>query len=217
MSDEPDFASRFLEGLRKLVERAWRSRNWEMAARAFQAGLSDSRTRVGTFSCLAEVVMKRLFVFRDSEGELGEFLRGKLFVAPEMVQPLKRIAVDAAAKALQVSRSELSFREAAEAIAREHGADLQLASSVLDAALGFLERYRFSWGRLAFALLMLLGHPVVAVPLSLGLGAAVLLVGRRPWWLAAAAAFGAYVFLSVVQVVGAAGVRGKPRKPHAGK
>lgn len=196
---------RFLLGLEGVVERASRSGDWELARKAFGAGLADARTRTGTLCALADIVMTRLFVLREPEDRLRAFLVEDLGVAGDRVEPIERLAADAAKAALGVSRAERSLDEASAEIVRGHGADSETARALVETGLRFLERHAPSWRLFGLATAALVGHPCVAVPLSVALGAALWLWTPAGPWLAALGGLAALAALTVARA--AAGVR----------
>ena len=199
---------RFLLGLESVVERASRTGDWELARKAFGAGLADARTRRGTLCALADIVMARLFVLREPEARLRRFLVEDLGVASEMVEPLERLAAGAAKAALGVSRSEMPLDEASEGLARDHGADPETARALVETGLRFLRRHAPSWRLFGFAIASLAGHPYVAVPVSVALGAALWLWTSAGPWLAALAGLAALAALTVARVAAGVSLRG---------
>ncbi len=224
ITDRELSAEQFDRALDSILEEAFLSDDWRLLARAIQVGVEDEASRIATCCRVGEIIMRRLFVLRESDTTVRQFLVEQLGFDPEKGRVFALMAIESAKRAVEVRNEGRSLDDVIHELTKEQGAEPELARPMVETGIRFLERWTPKRGFVLLALLGLLCNAVVAAPLALTLWLG-LLFGQEQHWvpatLAAIALFsllrgvGHVVDRRVQATIGGRPHRGKP--PPAGQ
>jgi hypothetical protein len=207
----------FAKALDAIIEEAFPSNEWKLVAHALQVGMADEATRIATCCRVGELIMRRLFVLRESDTKVTQFLVEKLFFDPEKGGVFALMAIESARRAVGVVKEGRSLDDVVEELVKEHGAEPEIARPMVETGIRFLERWTPERGFVFLAIVSLLCNWVVAGPLALTVWL-VLFFGYELHWFETTAA--AVAVVSALRCVGlvvepriAAGLGKRPTTP----
>jgi len=136
---QPPSTHEFLTRLEKLIAKAFRTNDWESAARLLREGIQNASTAIPSFCLLSLVIINRLFLLGETEKETHAFLVQKLNLESKKAALATLMAVDSAKKAVEVIEDGKTVDAAVKELQRNHKADPRLSKPMIELAVDFLK------------------------------------------------------------------------------